>query len=480
MVKAHLYIIIITTFLLVDKATSIPSTFIRSLSFQLVKDQPFLPNSSNSSSTPPKHFLSRSSTMSEIENKEELPLPLSETSLYSTCHINSSKTQENSTTAACADVEDVENDGLKKWELIAWDEYKKWFKVAENKRNELLNARKWKLRLAITGAVLQTISSQVPAALQVTRLGTLFHSVQPSNIWWVNIEIPSRRILSTVGAICLGALPIMDKTVLNEENMAARVDSRVISEMLDSEIQKSLARVGPYRERDANATVKFIDSILKIEEMGTHISPERALSIEESQKGVGVGSGRRVSRWNLPRNFRSAKKVDTRKLPECNEDCRDYKERYLKLRLEPIIEKRLKSAKKLEGLSIYYKGWETKFQIGAALLGLINGSNGSNYGVWITAMLSAAGSLGTHIHSNQIDKQAGDLYSLVVTPLKHRLKKRARNIVMKGEESPDDWDAFVEECEEILLAQTMSWSTHVLKGPENSDQNEEGAPKSQP
>jgi len=63
--------------------------------------------------------------MSEIENKEELPLPLSETSLYSTCHINSSKTQENSTTAACADVEDVENDGLKKWELIAWDEYKK-------------------------------------------------------------------------------------------------------------------------------------------------------------------------------------------------------------------------------------------------------------------------------------------------------------------------------------------------------------------
>jgi hypothetical protein len=357
------------------------------------------------------------------------------------------------------------------------------FKVAENKKNELLNARKWKLRLAIAGAVLQTISSQVPTSLQATRLGTLFHSAQPSNVWWVNIEIPSRRILSTVGAICLGALPIMDKTVLNEENMAARVESRVVSEMLDSEIQKALARVGPYRERDADATVKFIDRILQIEEMSTHISPARALSIEESQKGIEAGSGRQVSigTWSLPRIFRSAKKVDTRKLPEFNEDCRDYKERYLKLRLEPIIEKRLKSAKKLEGLSTYYKGWETKFQIGAALLGLVNGSNGSNCGVWITAMLSAAGSLGTHIHANQIDKQAGDLYGLVVIPLNHRLKKRERNIVMNGGiESPGDWDAFVEECEQILLAQTMSWSTVVLKGPESSDGSDEGAPKAQP
>jgi hypothetical protein len=358
------------------------------------------------------------------------------------------------------------------------------FKVAENKRNELVYARQWKLRLAIAGAVLQTISSQVPAALQITRLGTIFHMAQPSNVWWVNIEIPSRRILSTVGAICLAALPIMDKTVLNDDNMAARVESRVVSEMLDSEIQKALARVGPYRERDANAIEKFIDKILKIEEMSTHINPERALSIEESQKGIRAGSVRQVSTgtWILPRIFRSAKKVDTRKLPKLGEEyCGDYKERYLKLRLEPIIEKRLQSAKKLEGLATYYKGWETTFQIGAALLGLVNGSNGSNCGVWITAMLAASGSLGAHIHANQIDKQAGDLYGLVVIPLKRRIKKRERNIVMKGGiESPDNWDAFVEECEQILLAQTMSWSTVVLKGPEGSDQNEDGAPKAQP
>jgi hypothetical protein len=356
------------------------------------------------------------------------------------------------------------------------------FKVAENKRNELVFARQWKLRLAIAGAVLQTISSQVPTSLHATRLGTLFHSAQPSNVWWVNIEIPSRRILSTVGAISLAALPVMDKTVLNKDNVAARVDSRIVSEMLDSEIQKALARVGPYRERDADSTITFIDRILQIEEMSAHISPARALSIEESQKGIGAGSGRKVSRWILPRIFRSAKKVDTRKLPKLGEEyCGDYKERYLKLRLEPIIEKRLQSAKKLEGLATYYKGWETTFQIGAALLGLVNGSNGSNCGVWITAMLAASGSLGAHIHSNQIDKQAGDLYGLVVIPLKHRLKKRERNIVLKGGiESPGDWDAFVEECEQILLAQTMSWSTVVLKGPEGSDQNEEGAPKAQP
>jgi len=286
-----------------------------------------------------------------------------------------------------------------------------------------------------------------------------------------------------VGAISLAALPVMDKTVLNKDNVAARVDSRIVSEMLDSEIQKALARVGPYRERDANATEKFIDKILKIEEMSTHINPERALSIEESQKGIGAGSARQVSTgtWILPRIFRSTKKVDTRKLPEFNEDCRDYKERYIKVRLEPIIEKRLKSAKKLEGLATYYKGWETAFQIGAALLGLVNGSNGSNCGVWITAMLAASGSLGAHIHANQIDKQAGDLYGLVVIPLKRRMKKRERNIVLKGGiESPEDWDAFVEECEQILLAQTMSWSTVVLKGPEGSDGSEEGAPKAQP
>ena len=216
--------------------------------------------------------------------------------------------------------------------------------------------------------------------------------------------------------------------------------------------------------------------------MSTKINPEQALSIEEGIGRISGSSSRMlVSRWRLPSIFRSENKVDTRKLPEFNEDCRDYKERYLKLRLEPIIEKRLKSAKKLEGLSTYYKGWETKFQIGAALLGLVNGSNGSNCGVWITAMLAAAGSLGTHIHANQIDKQAGDLYGLVVIPLKRRMKKRERNIVMNGGiESPEDWDAFVEECEQILLAQTMSWSTVVLKGPESSDQNEEGISKAQP
>lgn len=123
MVQAYLYIIAISTFMVVDIATSIPSTFTRSLSSQRVKEQPFLPSNSSNSSSSPKRLLSRSSTMSEIVNDGELPLNISETSLYSTCHINSSKNQENST--ARADVEDVENDGLKKWELFAWEEYKK-------------------------------------------------------------------------------------------------------------------------------------------------------------------------------------------------------------------------------------------------------------------------------------------------------------------------------------------------------------------
>ena len=308
--------------------------------------------------------------------------------------------------------------------------------------------------------------------LQVTRLGSLLHKVPEATAWWVNIEIPSRRILSTAGAICLSALPILEKTVLSKDNVAARIESRIVSEMLDSEIQKSLARVFPYRNRDRDATENFIERILQIEELSTKINPEQALSVEESEIGRISGSPSRmlVSRWRLPGILRSENKVDARKLPKIGEeDCGDYKERYLKVRLESMIEKRLKSAKRLEGFSNYYKGWESGFQIGAVLLGIINGSNGSNAGVWITALLAASGALSTHIHANQIDKQAGDLYALVIIPLKRRMRMREILLIKNEAESSDDWDSFVEDCEHILLSQTLQWSSIVSKTAENNE-----------
>jgi len=349
------------------------------------------------------------------------------------------------------------------------------FKVAERKKNEVIKARQWKLRLAVTGAILQTVSSQIPAVLQVTRLEYLLPRVPESTAaWWSQIEIPSRRILSTAAAICLSALPVLEKTVLGKDNIAARIESKIVSEMLDSEIQKSLARVGPYRNRDRDATEKFIEKILQIEELSTKINPEQALSVEESQEGIGRirggrPSGMLVSRWRLPSIFRSENKVDTRKLPEICKNCRNYKERYIKLRLESMIKKRLQSAKRLENLIKYYKGWESGFQIGAVLLSIINGSNGSNAGVWITALLAASGAFSTHIHANQIDKQAGDLYGLVVIPLKRRMRMREKLLIKNGAELPDDWDSFVEDCEHILLSQTLQWSSIVSKTAENNE-----------
>jgi hypothetical protein len=55
---------------------------------------------------------------------EDTPL-LSERSVYSTGNVSYQETREMFT--SCADIEDVllENDRLKKWELIAWDDYKK-------------------------------------------------------------------------------------------------------------------------------------------------------------------------------------------------------------------------------------------------------------------------------------------------------------------------------------------------------------------
>jgi len=121
MVKAYFYLI--TTSLLVDKATSIPSIYTRSI-FAQVKEEPF-PNTSNSStrrggvistSITRNFLLPRLSTMSEVDNDSEItPLLCSAKSLYSL------ETQENSTRGG---FEDVEIDRLKKWELIAWDEYK--------------------------------------------------------------------------------------------------------------------------------------------------------------------------------------------------------------------------------------------------------------------------------------------------------------------------------------------------------------------
>jgi len=113
--------------------------------------------------------------------------------------------------------------------------------------------------------------------------------------------------------------------------------------------------------------------------------------------------------------------------------------------------------------SKFCKGWESGFQIGAGFLGiLINGSNGSNAGVWITALLAASGAFSTHIHANQIDNQAGDLYGLVVIPLKRWMRMREKLLIKNGAELSDDWDAsFVEDCEHILLSQTLQWSSIV-------------------
>jgi len=57
---------------------------------------------------------------------EGTPL-LSERSVYSTGNISYSETPRDIFTSCAVDVENVlpENDSLKKWELIAWDDYKK-------------------------------------------------------------------------------------------------------------------------------------------------------------------------------------------------------------------------------------------------------------------------------------------------------------------------------------------------------------------
>ena len=95
--------------------------------------------------------------------------------------------------------------------------------------------------------------------------------------------------------------------------------------------------------------------------------------------------------------------------------------------------------------------------------------------MWITALLAASGAFSTHIHANQIDKQAGDLYGLVVIPLKRRMRMREKLLIKNGAELPDDWDSFVEDCEHILLSQTLQWSSIVSKTAEAGN-NEGSAP----
>ena len=112
MVKAYFYLIV-TSLLVVDKATSIPSINTRSI-FVQVKEEPF-PNPSNSSTRTGGVLLPKLSTMSEVDNDSEITPLLSAKSLYSL------ETQANSTSRV---FDDVENDHLKKWELIAWDDYK--------------------------------------------------------------------------------------------------------------------------------------------------------------------------------------------------------------------------------------------------------------------------------------------------------------------------------------------------------------------
>ena len=316
-------------------------------------------------------------------------------------------------------------------EKRAWDEFRKWTLVANQKREEVDGMRNKALTLTVVGAALRASVTQVPH-----RFG------------WVT---------SILGGICLTSVPMITKRYLNPQNISDRGNSRNIAELLRGEVYKSISRAKPYNGKDEDRAAALKTKIAKIRDEHCSPSLSTAVGLIDSDKKAfpHLKDQTATSTW--------------------------YKDLYLQKRVKKEKNYRRDDSKKKLQLSERYDQVQVFLSTLVGLSGvngIVSGAMSRNakeaashagmtmqgrLGAAITFITAASLAVTAHVHSSNLNGLAAELK--VASDALEQLEEDRDEAMKKnkGVETDDSWNKFVHECEDKIYSQTKSWSDRVIK-----------------
>ena len=305
-------------------------------------------------------------------------------------------------------------------EKKVWEQSLKWEQIALNKEREVTTARVCALYLTVIGAGLQTLGSQI------------------ATTGW---------ICSVSGGIFLGLVPIITSKFLNKNSVADRANSRLIAELLQSEVHKSLAKVEPYgkhirRGFNLKETAHRITESLMSDDLSNHLLVVNANDEE---------------------------------IPRVPDDS-DYKTWYIEKRLDHAIALKKNNAEMKLRYSRGYKVIQFTLSTIGGLIGIVGGAmRGSGakeeivniiqgkIGVWVSVIAAASAAISAHLQSTKLDEEATRLV-YTVRRLEEHEEWRSIELLQRGkrkQETAKEWNNFVSYCEALLNCQSLPWGSII-------------------
>jgi SMODS and SLOG-associating 2TM effector domain 1/Protein of unknown function (DUF4231) len=285
------------------------------------------------------------------------------------------------------------------------DRQAQWSKTADQMKSTIDHARWWVFVLSILGAVLAAAASQMGAATT----GAATAATSNPRAW-----------VAIAAAVSLAFATFFTQRLLGADHVIAWVRARAISERLKREAFRFAAEAAPYDGPDrAKAELLLDDERQKIESDGDDLLGKQVPT---------------TSRGSLPRGPLT-------------------KDEYIAQRVRKQIDYFVPNANKYQRISLALRRTELMLAAAATLITAVVSVTGKSV-VWgmtfdlaaLTAVLTTiAGAVLAHIEASRYD-------FLVMT-----YRATARRLEERANRSHEPWSDFVNDCENILSAENVSW-----------------------
>jgi hypothetical protein len=283
----------------------------------------------------------------------------------------------------------------------AWRDHRQWSNAAGRLKRHITLWRSIALGLAILGAILATLATQVGLT---SALG---------------------QALSLAAAAALALVPVIRGARLGKDRIEAWIRARSVSEALKAEAYLYLTRTPPYDKQDRE------DQLLK--------------QTDQLLIQIGDLAGETVDMPDADKPLPDVDDIDS----------------YLQIRVQPQISKyyRPQAAKQQRRLSLF-RGIEFALSMLAALLGAIAATARlDSVGVWVAVVTTVGAAITAHIAAARYEHLVISYLSTA-----RQLRSLLRGWERRSDKTPAAAAQLVRDCEDVISRENESWMAAWSRG----------------
>lgn len=296
-----------------------------------------------------------------------------------------------------------------------YQDQKVWSKVADRLKKSIQNWRWTVLILGISGAVLETLATQVP-------------NPQQSNI-------SARLILSALGAIALSIVPLIWSTKLSKKSTQDWIRARSVSESFKKEIYFYRTGTGSYtiekKDKELRTrSLKILDSVSDLQKYAA-IIPEPSVEVPSLGMDLETYVQQRVKQ-----------QIDTYYRPKAEQ-----------------MGKRLSIFRSIEFILSLLAAGLGAFVAILSSTSPIKDLPPENIGIWVAVITTISGAIATHIASAKYEYQ---VISFRATSERLETLYLEWADELKNNITPELKTDFVMRCENAISVENQSWMAEFL------------------